>query len=159
MFVYIITLLLLHKTSCTRSQQGSSSTFLIHFRATVTWTVVYGRFVFCPLSVWLVVFCFIYCGPTEEQRQRVLSNTFLGYNTLRLSHNPSQTFVHRPSFCNKLFRRRCFAAVQSQGWIVLACFLSRRICTTSPTTWCASCSPPSPTLKSSTPSLTSTRKD
>lgn len=38
-------------------------------------------------------------------------------------------------------------------------FLPRRICITSPTTWCASCLRPSQILKSSTPNLTSTRKD
>lgn len=38
-------------------------------------------------------------------------------------------------------------------------FVSCRICTTSPTTWCASCLHPSQILKSSTLNLTSTKKD
>lgn len=38
-------------------------------------------------------------------------------------------------------------------------FLSCRICTTSPMTWCVSCLPPSQILKSSTLNLTSTKKD
>lgn len=37
--------------------------------------------------------------------------------------------------------------------------VSYRICTTSPTTWCASCLHPSQILKSSTLNLTSTKKD
>lgn len=72
-----------------------------------------------------------------------------------------------PVFGNAVSRSICarfsisflFCFIFLLTYIIPLRFLSRRICITSPTTWCASCLRPSQILKSSTPNLTSTRKD
>lgn len=53
----------------------------------------------------------------------------------------------------------CFEAILNEFPPPTHTFLSCRICTTSPMTWCVSCLLPSQTLKSSTLNLTSTKKD